>query len=441
MAQHKTAKIDLDQIKSVVQSELHNADKSDKDDSVYNRFQFDTKKYSLDVKVLSKMKTSSSTEEHGAIFNLDSKMDYVLYLYEKINLPTVEVEEKFKGVIEIAWTHNVIHHISKGVYLYIDDEDALTIDSNWFDVYCQYFVSHISRDYCSNAGITPDLENFGTVLHGKPIAVKIPFEFSSSLAHSLPVYKIVNNIQFKFEFQPRICKLLRMRELIDDVWINIEVDPKYLARMNALSEIPKPEIRCRYALQNETIRDYYYDQADTRILHLLDVVTIKSINDVDFGKSIEIELECPNPCRGIFCTAQNITARDLNYYANYTTNANDHTIGENPIEYLSISYGSVDREVKLDNLDFAMLTSEEMPNDPIDKGYICLNNSFEIFSTEQDTSIIYLQNNAKLKLKIRDKKPGEPDTKFSIQVKLLTVKKFVHDNRKNLFYVQDFYSK
>ncbi len=439
MALYKTAQTDLSQIKTDIQLELH--DVNDKDGSVYNRFQSVPKKYSLDVKVLERMKASSSTDQYGAVYNINSKMDYMLYLYEKFELPTVAVDEQYKGTIEIAWTHHLIHHMTRGTYMSINDENMLTVDSNWFDVYSQYFINHIAKNYCGNAGITSELESFTDEIKGGNIGVTIPFEFSTNLAHAFPLYSVESTIQFKFEFQLKICKLLRMREMRDGIWTNIAINPKYLAKMDALSEVSKPEIFAQYALQNRKIKEYYYKSEDSRDLYLLDVVTVTSVNDTDFGKSIEIDLQCPDPCRGIFVTAQNITARDLNYYANYTTNANDHTLGNNPIKSLTISYGSIVR-VKMDDLDVAMLTYNGMPNDPIDKGYNVYTNSFDILSIEHDTSIIYLQNNAriKLKLKIRDQEEGEPDTKFSIIVKLLVVKPFVHNHRTNVLIGRDWYS-
>nr|QBK93777.1 MAG: major capsid protein [Pithovirus LCPAC406] len=439
MSQFKTAKIDLDQISHVIQSELHDVGKESKDDEVFNRFREDVKKYTLDIKVLERMKASSSTEQYGAVYNINSKMDYIIYLYEKFNLPSVKVEDEYKDRIQIAWTHHLIHHMNVGIYLSIDDENQLTIDSNWFDINSQYFINHIVKNYCGTAGIIPELEDFSTILYGRPIGVTIPFEFSNNLVHSLPLYKLVNTIQFKFEFQLKICKLLRMRELVDGKWTNIEVDPKYLAKMDALSEVSKPEIFAQYALQNRKIRDYYYENDSKREIYLLDVVTVSSVNDIEFGKSIEIDLQCPNPCRGVFVTAQNIVARDMNYYANYTTNANDHTLGDNPIKSFSISYGSIER-VKLDNLDIDMLTLNDMPNDPVDVGYIAYSNSFDILGTEHDTSIIYLQNNARIKLKLRDRKPHEPDTKFDIKIKLLVVKPFDHDHRNDTLNSRDWYS-
>nr|QBK92680.1 MAG: major capsid protein [Pithovirus LCPAC401] len=439
MSQYKTAKLDRDQIDHAIQTELHDISKDSKDGEVFNRFREDTKKYTLDVKVLERMKASSSTEQYGAVYNINSKMDYIIYLYEKFNLPTMKVDDEYKDEIEIAWTHHLIHHMTVGAYLSIDDENQLTIDSNWLDINSQYFIDHISKNYYGTAGIVPDLENFSTILHGQPIAITIPFEFSNNLVHSLPLYNLSNTIQFKFEFQLKVCKLLRMRKLIGGIWTNIEIDPKYLSKTDALTEVPKPEIFARYALQNKKIRDYYYDSDDKREIYLLDVVTVTSVNDIDFGKSIEIDLQCPNPCRGVFVTAQNITARDQNYYANYTTNANDHTLGSNPIELFSISYGSIER-VKLDNLDVAMLTLNDMPNDPLDVGYTAYSNAFNIMSTEHDTSIIYLQNNARIKLKIRDRKKDEPNTKFDVKIKLLVVKPFDHDHKANTFNARDWYS-
>ena len=199
MSQFKTAKIDLDQINHPIQTELHDVSKDSKDGEVFNRFRENIMKYTLDVKIHERMKASSSTEQYGAVYNINSKMDYILYLYEKFNLPVVKVEDECKDTIEIAWTHNLIHHMTTGVYLSIDDENQLTIDSNWFDINSQYFVNHVSKNYVGTAGIVPEVENFSTILNGRPIGVTIPFEFSNNLVHSLPLFKLVNTVQFKFE--------------------------------------------------------------------------------------------------------------------------------------------------------------------------------------------------------------------------------------------------
>nr|QBK93571.1 MAG: major capsid protein [Pithovirus LCPAC404] len=436
----KAAQIDLEQISSHVQQELHEIPKGQEDGTLFNHFQAYFKKYTLDVKAIARME--SSQEQEGMNYTPSNKMDYLLYIFPKFKIPMMAVKSVYKDSVRIAWTHHLIHHMIVYAGLCLDDEKTLSMDSNWLDINSQYFVDHVNKDYNGNAGIGPELESFSTILPEKDISITMPFGFSNSIVQALPLHDVKNKVQFKLGFRLEISKLLRMQELNHDTgeWRNISVITSYLEGVNEATKVPLPKIMARYALQNKQIKDHFKKEEKVRELFLLDLCSISSSNDIDFGKQIDIPLECAFPCRGIFYTAQNVTAVENNYYANYTTNANDHTMGSDPVKKISIYYAGIERESGLDEIDIKMLTYNELPDDPIDVGYHAFSNAFNMKTVDHDTGIIYLTNNARLRLHIRDRKPGEPKTKFNIQIKLLIDKKLMHDCKNGKLLVEEWHT-
>ena len=191
---YKAAQIDLEQINSPVQRELHEIPKGNEKDKLFNHFEAYSKKHTLDVKSISRMK--SSPEQEGMTYTPDIKMDYILYIYSKLKILTMSVKREYRKTVRIAWTHNLLHHIVLSGHLCLDDDETLTLDSNWLDIYSQYFVKHVNKDYNGNAGIVPELENFSSSLPEKNVGITIPFGFSTSKIKALPLFDVNNKVDF-----------------------------------------------------------------------------------------------------------------------------------------------------------------------------------------------------------------------------------------------------
>ena len=146
-------------------------------------------------------------------YTASQKFDNLLKVEAHITLLPIKVKEEYKKNIAICYHHNLGHNILYEGECKIDNELFGSLDSQYMDIYAQYFVK--KRDiYNRMIGNIPCLEEWGTELPGLPLIVPQPYSFSRNTRVSIPLLKSTKNtVTFEYKVRTKLTDLIKMRVL------------------------------------------------------------------------------------------------------------------------------------------------------------------------------------------------------------------------------------
>ena len=105
--------------------------------------------------------------------------------------------------------------------------------------------------------------------------------------------------------------------------------------------LPAPEMRGEYVMMSDMECEHNrcnISKYNTDVFDIDNVKAMESDNMYGVNSTVSMKIkDMPFPVHTIHWKATNMTAYNNNYLSNYTTNSEDHTFGESPIRWASLS--------------------------------------------------------------------------------------------------------
>lgn len=417
-------------------------------------------------------KFKCTSTENELIYTVNNTFHYLLYSYMRQTFPALRVAERYKGLVQICWPHNLgTNYIVEG-RLKFDDDVPQTIDSYWFDIYSQFYMKPGFREhYELCVGSVPFLEQWRDFLPEFTTNVMQPFYYMRDVSTALPLFYFssLTTITQNYTVRNTIGQLLRMRiNTIPDqpdnpVWKEIPYNPKYIEGAGSTGILRVPEMWGRVSYGMEMEINWHKEcsfegvenldpkkPANEKVFYIEDVIACESDNPSQYGAKVVIDLDCKTPAKAMFWVAENLTARENRNFSNYTTNADDLYQGWNPIKGVSLSYGG---HTRLDNMESDHFDKIEpwkhFPSAPWQPGYNAYSFSLDSTTLDADVGIVWDGLKAKMTATLgntdptlkpvkrtdehravldeleNDNKVQSSSDRFQIHVRLLVTKKMI----------------
>jgi hypothetical protein len=273
-------------------------------------------------------------DESSCSFTIPPSLSFLKAVYMIQNVPQVEVAEEYKERIRIAWTPFLaLAIVQKGV-LHMSQAQTNPIDRHYIAIFLQYntLMEH-RKDVEYALGNRPDLTEFNTRLPRAQVGAVHPYYFYR-LQNAGHVVKLSMNF-FNYSVVSELAKLIRCQELINGVWTNTGFRPEYVVKADDLRRPQMFGIGTHNTAQEMSLYKCRGPE-ESREIYITDVFSQASTNATDSREVFSINRKNPTKC--IFCVCENQDALRNNYYCNYTTNPDDHTKGETPVQFRELEY-------------------------------------------------------------------------------------------------------
>ncbi len=397
---HNVAKWELNTF-TEFQKKLHG-----KGGKVTLRFQLEVKRASWGTNVVEKIEGTGSELPDGTsvVYPLNDKFDYIMFVYLQLTIPFIKVHDKWKGNVEICWTHNLFHNIFREGHFRKDSESIQRSDKVWLDNHAMCFIGMDQRPmYLAKAGNIRALTKWNT--HLPRMSLKLPQKqwfYAKHRRVAFPLFECTNNVvdhQYKFNLDIKALLRMRIRKDADSPWKYVDYDSRVVIGPKADGKLSIPELFGRYAsiteeekkhIRTNSSREIYYD----------DIVSIDPDTEYQYGDTPSFELNTIYPCKAIFFNAENQQAIASRYMSNYSTNSEDHLEGWNPIVSAGLTYGADKRVPELFNDHFDYIEPffclDTIPTEP---GYNMMILAFDLPSVYGDVGSM-LVDKAKLIIRL-----------------------------------------
>jgi len=403
------------------QKKLHYPDTPN--DKLYSKFHKDILKVTWYCSSIQELKVADEGE--AVIYKVNPSFHLLCYSYLKFTLPPIKVKSEYRDKFRIAWCHNIGTNIIKFASFKEDDLNYQSFDNIWLDDYFQYYMQAGAgkrKSHKIGVGSIPILEEWTTQLPVYYINVDQPWSYSEDTANAFPIF--FNHSQMraehKYSFRRKITDLLRMQKFdnITNNWIS--VNPcnylKYLS-LGRIVSIAKPIMWGRYAFLNDIELNTFRCGKKTEF-YIKDVVIADSENPYEYNTTATVILESKYPCLAMFWKAENMDARRLNNYSNYTNNIDEMNEGWDPISKNTLKYGETCKFKDMDSDHFNIAESRKhFPSAPSEAGYHAYSFAWNSANYIGEVGVTLSGLNSKLICKISDndiyKSPYKPDTNIN----------------------------
>ena len=231
-----------------------------------------------------------------------------------VNLPPMQVAEKYKETIRIAWPDDIgIGVIEEAL------PDAGGAKGNRLNRHSMKMLltarDQYTEDVAFDIGKRPELNNWSTELPGASVGFIQPF-FFNDLECGLVAYTD-RPISFEYAFLLNVLKLLKFTAMEDGEWKRVRPDRKYLQDM--VEKLPQPVLIGRFLYNSKFAMAMMRDE--TRIdLKFTDIVQISAPNATNCRQAMEVtfEREKNYPVKCVFAVVENVTKRQFGDWCAYS---------------------------------------------------------------------------------------------------------------------------
>lgn len=335
-------------------------------------------------KTFDERKMDSSADGNTTVFTASNSCHYLMSSKLYFKLPPVLVKEEYRDTIRIAWPRNLAHHIVKLAKLKWGTADYGTLDAVGKDCLAQFCMEKKegARDsYNLHAGNIPYLTNFSDRLPAYTGSVSQPWYYSMSpdLAFPLLYGRQGLNLTHRYEFRTKLSDLLRIKRFNNGKWTNFKGKLSTYLNLTDDASIPIPELWGYYCILDEAVKEALLSCFTKQRMYIRDMVICDSDETKGYGSVLSKELKAKNPAVAIFWVAENVRAKNIKNYANYTTDYEDQIDGWNPIGTCSLRYGSDDKFKDRESIHFTR--GDGFSSHPCEAGYHAF--AFQEFSGSQ----------------------------------------------------------
>jgi hypothetical protein len=338
MEDHKTVFKRLKDVveKSKYQKELHfSSDNKEETELIRTHFLNIQRKETWSYRCNLKLDCNGDISDPSNISYRVRTLPYHGLIYSVLaqKLPIVKANRGF----EICWCPNVGSNIVKSAEFKVNDSVWQTLDSVYFDDY----HTKISKDehLDIHLGNVPELRNWSKELPSYMTMFYIPWFYSLHTSKMFPLYNCGK--------EDRIEHVLSLRRNLKDLLMIRSVDTGEIIPFDEACitvdnfNLPTPEMRGEYVMMSDMECEHNRCNSDKYHSDIFDIDNIKimeSDNTYGVNSTVSIKIkDMPFPVHTIHWKASNVTAEANNYLSNYTTCSFDHTKGESPIRWASLS--------------------------------------------------------------------------------------------------------
>ena len=349
-----------------------------------------------------------STDENTAVFTVDNKFHYLLYIYLSCKLPAIKLKKQFleSEQFEICWQNNIGHNIIESISQCFDDVANQTFDSKYLDIHSQFFAPSGAGKremYRERIGDDKRLNGWSKFLPQWGIKFTLPFFNNKNVSQAIPLYKCSKyRIQYKAKFKLNLKDLIRIRARDNkdsNDWRCIKFNMKYVDTNANNGKIDLPRVWGRYA----NVTKYELDQSKKHkhVFYIEDV--IRHTGETDKDGCADLILKSKDPVKAIFPLFQKKNdSVNLSWPSNYTTNTVDIDKGWNPLEQLSLKYGAISRIGWLDGGHFDNIESIKFfPSSPYHRGYTAISIAIDPNTSRKTSSGRIFDNELDCKLYVK----------------------------------------
>lgn len=377
---------------------------------------------------------SRQTHDFESLTMSDNKIRYtapeeMAFLHRSFlrqQLPSISVREEYKDTVQIRWTDYVAISSIINSELKIDGIEPMCLPGIWFNVYSQWFRQLGYSDLMiERLGQLPHLVTWASDLPAYRCSLQQPFFYNRSLVDALPLnlnhkIKAPTSVQHILTLRNKISQLLRMRQFVDGVWVEIHTNMNYIVAPDIL---PPPVLRGVFSVNTQEELDDYRCKKTGVVRYYDDIVHISAENDEELGKVMSRTLsECTRPCKAMFWMCENTSAREFNSYANFTTDSTDISLGTHPIDRSILYYVGKNQErfnLTPDEVEFDESLGV-FSSHPVDQGYQAY--SFSVNPLNRiDVGVVLNDLNAKMSVHLTST-TGCVD-KFRLHVVMMVTRK------------------
>lgn len=293
-------------------------------------------------------------------YKVDSKFHGLIHTTLDQPLPAIVCKQGYVA----RWTSNVGSNVMERGKFVFNDVELQTISYIKSDLYGQSISENERASWEKNLGNLKVLQEWGSALIPWNCSFRIPWFYSQSLSNYFPLYfcGFLDRIEHRLKLRRDVKSLLMVRRLSDKAIV--EADRSTIESIDGkapseVAKMPAPAMYGQYVFLSDLECNNNRCSAETSgkftsTLYIEDDIIAESsdtlrVGDGDETKTLKIELKSTKyPVHAFGWVAQNQTALKRGYYSNYTTNADDHTLGWDPVKSTTIEYD-----------DFTLLDDEE----------------------------------------------------------------------------------
>jgi hypothetical protein len=241
---------------------------------------------------------------------------------------------------EISWCPNIGSNIIQNTCFKVNDVEWQSLNSEYFDDYISKIDTSSDLDW--ELGNIPELQNWNTSLPSYTTLFKIPWFYSSHTTKSFPLFKCgkEDNIVIESKLRRNLSELLRVRDVATQKEVGF--DESYIT-VSSPSILPVPEFRSDYVQMSDMECEHNRcDESKNKYSnHIYDIDNVKMVESDNIhvlNTTVNIKIkDMPFPVHTIHWKAVNLDAKNNNYLSNYSTSAEEHTLGGSPIKWISLS--------------------------------------------------------------------------------------------------------
>jgi hypothetical protein len=386
------------------------------------------------------------------IYKTNPKYHGLIFTDINVVLPSIKCNDNYTA----RWTQNIGSNIIEKMRLKFNDTVIQECDYISQDMHTEALItSEDRRIRKENMGNVNMLMNWNQRIPSYPISYTLNTFYSESVSKCFPLYLC--------GFFDRLEHCLKIRNKIEDLLCVKDSNEHFvLASPDTISKIGNSAAKIEMTIPNPVVWGEYVYMSDTEcnehrrsimntddekkidlnkrnMILIENIISHDSPNSIDLGQVYVIKI--PDTCfpvHRISWVAQNQTALNNKYYSNYSTDANDHNDGWDPIEHTSIDFGGGYSIVDMPSFRTnRVYPSRELAATPECKGfnYWSMSTTKSMINPPPGIRII----NGNISVKLRDTNPlidimddvHPSNDKFFIRVRLSVYKVLVFNTFPN----------
>jgi len=347
------------------------------------------------------VKSALATKVNNDIitYKVNHKYHYLLSTSLSIKTPSITAIDGY----EFRFTPNLITNIIEDAVFRYGDEIFPRLNNIVLDVCHQYFnklegdKKEIDSIYRGNLNL---LTNWTSQKSSFNLIYRLPWFYDNENTAFPLFYSDKHISRHIFKFRLYLRSLIQIRNIESKSLVSIMEIEKYLNVSNDASlEIPKL-IGTYSILDKEAINQLLAQkEISYQIPAFYSYVCDKKI----ISSEIEIDLVNDNPCFGLFWMIRNLTASENNYFSNYTTNAEDLTLGEDPIKHQSLIIDDAPFFFQQESTIFSVdVPNNHCLSNSLLQGYHAWSFTDKLYLIDNQSAINLPSGRAKLSIKLKE---------------------------------------
>ena len=388
------------------------------DEEVKSLYSYSFVKSSWTTPFTEQITRGNSNPDSGVVeYILNDAFDYIKNVQMTVTSPEVRVLPEYTDTVQVCLCHNFTHNVVKDAKLYSDGDIIQNSGTIFLDYKAETDMRVGQGMRKLSKKLVGDRKYYGiwnTVLPSFKLGTPLKFYHSGHISKAMPLFlkDTQSKFVYNFTFETNVSELVRMRirgmkekdgEIEYGEWKYIKYNPDYVG-INTKERIEIPIIWGRYSCIGE--REKEWRKTFVHEYYTEDMILIPSDSEVKYGHPCTIQIQSVSPAEKMLVIAKNMDSEKINNHSNYSTNTNDINTGWNPVENISMMYGTSTRINQMDSIHFDSFEhyygSKSAPEDP---GWNIFHMSDRPFKIHPDVGVSFYKNNPKIVAFINDTNP------------------------------------